>query len=242
MAIKLVFIPGLVSDRRAWLKVDENIASQGFETFIADVSTAESLTAMAQSILDETEGMLIAVGHSMGGRVAMELARLAPDRLAGMVLVATGAHPLAEGELANREKVVAIAHTEGMQALCDHWLPPMLAPDTPSLYPALYFHLQQMIIEAGPQVHERQIRALIARPDARWVLENFTAPILFVAGEHDGWSTPEQHQEMASLVKSGRSEVVVVRGAGHFLQVERPEKFSQLLLQWLQKIELSGPR
>lgn len=235
---QLVFIPGLVSDRRAWEKVKENLSNQGFNASIADVSKSDSLAAMAQTILDQTDGALIPVGHSMGGRVAMEIARLAPERLVGLVLVATGAHPLAEGELANRERVIELANTQGMKALCDQWLPPMLAPDTPKSNPELYKTLEQMVLEAGAAVHERQIRALIARQDALPVLEALSVPTLFVAGEYDGWSSPEQHQLMAERVRNAPVEVEVVSGAGHFLQSEEPEKFTQLLLGWLQRLEL----
>lgn len=239
MTGSIVFIPGLVSDRRAWEKVKEKLSKQGFNAVIADVSKAESLTGMAQAILDQTDGSLIPVGHSMGGRVAMEIARLAPERLAGLVLVATGAHPLAEGELPKRERVIELANTQGMQALCDQWLPPMMAPDTCKSNSQLYRTLEQMVLDAGAEVHERQIRALIARPDARSVLESLSAPTLFVAGEYDGWSTPDQHRAMAALVGHAPVDVEVVASAGHFLQAEQPIVFTQLLLNWLQRAGIS---
>ena len=239
MGEELVLIPGLVSDRQAWRDVEQELLNKGLKTTIADISKADSLTSMAQTILDQTDGPLIPVGHSMGGRVAMEIARLAPERLEGLVLVATGAHPLAEGELPKRERVIELANTQGMQALCDQWLPPMMAPDTCKSDSQLYRTLEQMVLDAGAEVHERQIRALIARPDARSVLESLSAPTLFVAGEYDGWSTPDQHRAMAALVGNAPVDVEVVAGAGHFLQAEQPIVFTQLLLNWLQRAGLS---
>lgn len=238
MDFTIVFIPGLVSDRRAWSDVEQKMIDQGFGTGIADLYQADSITGMAQAVLDQFPGQLLPVGHSMGGRVAMELVRLAPERLVGAVFVATGAHPLAEGELANRERVIELANTSGMKALCDRWLPPMLRPDIRETEPELYKRLEQMVIEAGAAVHERQIRALIARPDARPVLASLKLPALFVAGEHDGWSDPQQHRQMAALVTDASTEVAEVVGAGHFLQVEEPDRFSEILCNWLERQKL----
>lgn len=232
---QLVFIPGLVSDSRVWSPVATAMESLGYKVAIADVSHANSLTEMAQQILSraEPDQALIPIGHSMGGRVALEVVRLAPDRVVGLGLVATGAHPLAKGELAKRESVIALAHEQGMQALCNVWLPPMLHPDTAQANPALFADLQAMVLEAGADVHERQIRALVNRPDAMPLLPKISCPTLLVAGEADGWSSPEQHQQMMDLMTGAKCRLDVVTGAGHFLQSEKPEQFAAVLSDWL---------
>ena len=106
----------------------------------------------------------------------------------------------------------------------------MLAPGTQDENPALYQILQKMVLDAGAELHERQIRALINRPDATTVLQQLSVPTLFVAGEHDGWSTPARHSQMAEQVSD--AEVQQLNGVGHFLQVEAPDEFSQILLDW----------
>ena len=233
----LVFIPGLVSDARVWRAVADRMQSEGYVTKIADVSRASSLTAMAQQIVDDQPGSFIPIGHSMGGRVALEIYRLVPEQVLGLGLVATGAHPLAEGELEKREAVIELANQQGMKALSDLWLPPMLHPDIPEKQPALYSDLQSMVIEAGAEVHERQIRALIHRPDARPILKEIRCPALLVAGEQDGWSSPEQHRQMMAIMEQSDSHLEVVADAGHFLQTEKPDSFSDLLLRWLATVE-----
>ena len=234
----LVLIPGLVSDRRAWEKVEQILIELGHRVEVAQFPQASSITEMARAVLDLTDQPLIPVGHSMGGRVAMEVARLAPQRVVALVLVATGAHPLAPGESEKREAVIELANEQGIQALCDQWLPPMLAPGIRTVRPEFYAVLEKMVLAAGAEVHERQIRALIARPDAQELLKTLGVATLFVAGEHDSWSTPAQHQAMAELVAN--AEVAEVKGAGHFLQVEQPEEFSQILTNWLQRHSLAG--
>ena len=93
----LVLIPGLVSDSIVWAPLAEAVA-QHMAVHAADVSRTSSISTMAESILAATDGDLIAVGHSMGGRVAMEMARIAPDRMRGLVLANTGHHPKRDGK------------------------------------------------------------------------------------------------------------------------------------------------
>ena len=88
----LIYVPGLLSDARVWREVAEGV---GGDFVIADVTTQDSITAMAESALALADGPVIPVGHSMGGRVSMEMARLAPARMAGLVLADTGHNALA---------------------------------------------------------------------------------------------------------------------------------------------------
>ena len=120
----LVFIPGLVSDARVWRPVAEKMAT-GLPVHFADITKQDSIAAMAAAALAECDGDLIPVGHSLGGRVAMEMAHQAPDRVPALVLADTGHHPLAPGETEKREAKIAKGHAD-MAALCAEWLPPMV--------------------------------------------------------------------------------------------------------------------
>src|SRR3546814_5228040 len=86
---------------------------------------------MTRDILDRSAGPLAVVGHSMGGRVALEIARAAPERIARLALLDTGANAAADAEAAARIALVDLARREGMDAMIDAWLPQMLAPDVP---------------------------------------------------------------------------------------------------------------
>lgn len=233
MKPQLVFIPGLISDERAWQAVAERLDFAGYPTKIADVTQAASLQEMAAHIVSEQSTPFIPIGHSMGGRVVFEIYRSAPEMCLALGLVATGAHPLAESELPKRQEVINLANTEGMAALCDIWLPPMLHPDTQADQPELYKSLRQMVLDAGPEVHERQIKALVNRPDAIPLLSEISCPTLLVAGEADGWSSPQQHEKMMSMMVRAKAQLEVITGAGHFLEAERPEAFAKVLSNWL---------
>lgn len=228
----LVFVPGLVSDETVWRPAADLLAP--YPVAFADVTRAESITSMAQEILQQNAGMLAVAGHSMGGRVALEMARLAPDRIAGLALFDTGHHPRKDGEAAKRQYFIDLANTHGMAALLDEWLPPMVQSsrhtDT-----RLMTRLREMALRMTPQIHERQLRALLGRPDAWPQLPAVTCPVLVAVGRQDGWSPLAQHQEIAAALPN--SQLVIIEDAGHFAPIEQPVATASALRNWLATIK-----
>jgi pimeloyl-ACP methyl ester carboxylesterase len=184
---------------------------------------------MAEDILDITSDQLWVAGHSMGARVAMEIARMAPSRVKRLALLDTGMHPLAKGETEKRREIVAMAHKEGMAALAKRWLPAMVHPNrqTDSV---LMDSLTAMVERMNPQLHERQINALITRPDATRYIGQITVPTLLAVGRQDQWSPVPQHEEMLSLMPN--ATLSVIDHAGHFAPVEQPRAVATLLANW----------
>ena len=227
-AVTLVFIPGLVSDARVWRPVAEKLAP-GLPTYFAEITSQDSIVAMAAGVLAQCDGDLIPVGHSLGGRVAMEMAHQAPDRVRALVLADTGHHPLAPGETEKREAKIAMGHAD-MAALCNDWLPPMVDAGRHDDQ-AVMDDLTDMVLAAGPDQHERQIRALMSRPDAAQYLPDVTCPVLLLVGRTDQWSPVAQHQEIADMVDD--AELYVIDDAGHFLPFERPRETANVLSRWL---------
>ena len=222
----LVYIPGLLSDGRVWRAVADRV---GGAFAIADMEGPDSIAGMAAAVLATVAGPVLPVGHSMGGRVAMEMARIAPERMRGLVLADTGHHPLADGERAARAAKVALGHRD-MAALVDAWLPPMVGPDRQE-DAALMADLRQMAMAAGPERHARQIAALVGRPDAAPGLRAVRVPVLLLVGAADCWSPRAQHDEIAAMLPDAR--VVEIAGAGHFLPVEKPRETATAIRDWL---------
>lgn len=226
----LVLIPGLVSDAIVWAPVAEAVAPS-MPVRVADLSKGTSITGMAAQLLDETAGDVIATGHSMGGRIAMEMARLEPGRVRGLILANTGHHPKREGEEVKRQQMIDLGY-RSMEDLADSWLPPMLdqarVGDT-----ALVAELKAMVLRAGADVHERHIRALLGRPDATAYLADIACPILLVAARQDGWSPIAQHQQIADAAPD--TELVIIENAGHFAPVERPAEVAAAITDWLDR-------
>jgi pimeloyl-ACP methyl ester carboxylesterase len=226
--ITAVLIPGLVSDARVWQPVGEALA-EICAVHRADVQRDSSIRAMAARLLDEVGGQMIAVGHSMGGRVAMEMARQAPERVRALVLSNTGHNAKQPGEDAKRQAKIDLGH-QSMERLALEWIPPML--DTARTGDAqLVAELTGMVLAAGAEVHERQIRALLGRPDAAAYLPSISCPILLLTGAQDRWSPETQHRKIAELAPD--AELHVIDRAGHFLPMERPEETAQVIVEWL---------
>ena len=222
-----ILIPGLICDHIVW----ESIVDQlGDDTIIADLTTQSDLTDMARDCLALSEGRLRVAGHSMGARVALEMARLAPERIERLALLDTGIHPLREGERAKREDIVAFAYAHGMQALSERWLPGMVHPDRHQ-DTELMNALNAMVLRQTADIHARQINALVNRPDAAAYLPDISCPVLLMVGRQDAWSPLSQHEEMLNLLPDAR--LVVIEDAGHFAPIERPEATAAALVPFL---------
>ncbi|MEO3999600.1 alpha/beta fold hydrolase [Mesorhizobium sp. CAU 1732] len=226
----LLLIPGLSSTSLVWTPLGDALEGS-MPAIHADVTRDDTIPAMAARLLSEHDGELIAVGHSMGGRVAMEMARQAPARLRGLVLANTGHNAKRDGEEVKRQQMIDLGHDD-IELLADTWLPPMLDPARVS---DLEFvaELKAMVVEVGADTHERQIRALLARPDAKTYLPGIACPILLVAANQDGWSPVAQHREIADAAPD--AELAIVDGAGHFAPIEQPQQVNAAIIAWLNR-------
>ncbi|KRA47410.1 alpha/beta fold hydrolase [Devosia sp. Root635] len=224
----LVLIPGLASDAVVWRELAD---AAPLPSHAADLTRDASIAGMAQRLLAETEGRLVAIGHSMGGRVAMEMAHQAPQRLAGLVLANTGHQPRREGEQARRQRLIDLAHAD-IEQFADAWLPPMLDPARIG-DAVLMAALRAMVRRAGAAVHERQIGALLGRPDAMAYIPAIACPILLIAAQQDGWSPIAQHREIAAAAPD--AELAIIENAGHFAPLERPEEVTSAIMGWLDR-------
>jgi pimeloyl-ACP methyl ester carboxylesterase len=231
---RVVALPGLLCDDAIW-RIQADALVDVADVSIPDFSRLDDLTEMARASLAITEGQLDVVGHSMGGRVAFEVWRLAPERVRSLVLLDTGIHAAGPGEPSSRQRLLDVSAGAGMRALADAWLPPMVHPrrrdDAAFMAP-----LVEMVLRATPEQHVRQIHALLARPDATPLLATITVPTLVVVGRQDQWSPVAQHEEIAAGITDSRLEIV--EDSGHMVTVEQPQAVVTLLHDWI--VSLSG--
>ena len=225
----LYLLPGLLCDETVFAPQAEAL-SDVCEVRIPEFRGLDSLAGMAQRVLDDAPARFSVAGFSMGGRVAFQLAAMALGRFERFCAFDTGAGPLAPGELEKRQAVIDLAWREGMEALAAAWLPPMLH-EKRRKDPAFVEPLTAMILRSTPEQHEKQIRALINRPDARPVLSTIKCPTLIACGRQDGFSPPDQHEAIAAAIPGAR--LVVVEESGHFLPLEQPDAFNKALREWI---------
>ena len=232
----VLFIPGLVCDDFVWQAAIDRLGD--LPHAVADISAQDSITGMARDLLARHAGRLILVGHSLGGRVAMEMARQAHGRIAGLALLNTGIHPVRAGEDAKRQAMITMGYAQGMAAVAAAWLPGMMNAQTQP-DPALMAQLTDMVIRMGPDVHARQLRALLTRPDAGASLA-YKGPMLLITGRQDTWSPIAQHEDIRALCPQARLEII--ENAGHFAPVEQAETTANLLADWAQGVARADAR
>jgi pimeloyl-ACP methyl ester carboxylesterase len=230
----LLLLPGLICDQTAWQQQIDALSDVAVCT-CADYGSLDSLPAMAEHVLRSAPERFSIAGHSMGGRIALQVYRLAPQRVARIALLNTGSSPLAQGaagaeEARNRGELVALAESQGMPAMLRKWLPPMIAPDRIN-DTALVNAIIEMMARKTPEIFAAQVRALLARPDATAILDQIRCPALLLTGQEDGWSPPAQHAAMHAKIAG--STLVIVPGCGHMSMLERPAEVSAALRAWL---------
>jgi pimeloyl-ACP methyl ester carboxylesterase len=230
----VLFLPGLMCDRAVWEPQIAALCAR-YECLVADYGVADSLTAMAQSALEVAPRRFSLAGHSMGGRVALEVMRNAAQRVRRLALLDTGhqARPEAkagEAEAAKRFRLLDIARSQGMRAMGREWVQGMVHPERLQ-DEALIESILAMIERKTPAVFAAQIRALLARPSADAVLRAIRCPTLIVCGRQDRWSPLARHEEMAEMVV--RSHLAVVEDSGHMVTLERPGPVTAALERWL---------
>lgn len=225
----LVLIPGLMCDRRFWSAPVETLHAAR-HVVVPVLHDIDSLATMAESILDTTDGPLDVVGHSMGGRVALELWDRAPDRVRALALLDTGVHPVGPDEPARRQVLLDLADTDGLGAVAASWVPMMIHPDRVADHD-LVTAITEMVTSYRVDQFHGQIRALLGRRDATPILSTITCPTLVACGSHDGWSPPGQHRDIAAAIAGARFELIA--DSGHMVAMERPESTTLLLSTWL---------
>jgi pimeloyl-ACP methyl ester carboxylesterase len=201
---------------------------------IAGYDSLDSLGAMAEKVLREAPPRFALAGHSMGGRIALDMFRRAPERIAGIALMDTGTQPLAAGEAGEREKagreeLLSIARAQGMAAMAARWVQGMIwAPRLQET--ALVNSVIDMMARSSAEVFAAQIRALLARPDAGPLLTQISCPALVLCGEQDSWAPAARHREMAQKIAG--ATLVLIPECGHMCTLERPAAVTRALLAW----------
>jgi pimeloyl-ACP methyl ester carboxylesterase/ketosteroid isomerase-like protein len=228
----LALLCGLLCDEDIWREV---IAARTAEVDVRVFSFPgfSSIADMAEHVLASVQGRFAVAGHSMGGRVALEIVRRSAGRVTGIALLNTGVHPPAAHETASRGRLVSLARSAGMTALAAEWLPPMLSQTGP-VRADVRARLVAMVERCSPDSFAAQIRALLTRPDAAPILAGLRIPALLLSATGDTWSPPAQHQAMRELCP--RAELIILPEAGHMLPVEQPAAVAAALDSWLARV------
>lgn len=227
MPVAPLLIPGLACDAELFA---HQVATLGGARVAQAHADAQTVAEMAAILLATHAGELVPVGCSMGGMVALEMARQAPRRVRAMALLGSSARPDTPQLIALRTQAIAAFEAgrldEVLRANVMFAFHPLHAKQ-----PALIERYIAMVRRAGVRRLVSQNRAVMARADLRPALRGIGCPVLVVCGEADALTPPEQSRELAKLLPHARLEIVP--GAGHMLTMEQPERVSTLVHSWL---------
>ena len=192
--------------------------------------TMEKLAELGACALDTLGSRRASVvGCSMGGYAAMAFARLFPERLTAIALLATKASADTEVARQNRERQAQLALSSGPDAVVAEFMPKLLAPDPA---PGVRHRISELARRATAKGIAEALRGMALRPDSLPDLPRWTVPTLLIAGEHDQLMP---RSEMEALERGiPRARLVIVEGAGHLPFLEKPRVVAPLLTAHLQ--------
>jgi pimeloyl-ACP methyl ester carboxylesterase len=232
MKQSVALLSGLLCDETFWTDIPRRLAGVA-EIQVVSFRGFSSIPAMAQHVLDIAPQRFAVAGHSMGGRVALEIMRAAPRRITGLALLNTGVHPVRDGEPQSRSHLLRVAYEHGMAALAAEWLPPLMSGDA-ARAAELMPRLSAMIQRFTPDAFAGQVSAMLNRPEVLSVLPTIAVPTLLLSGSDDTGSPVSQQQSIRRRIP--HATLFEIHGAGHMAPLERPDSVAVALREWLLKV------
>lgn len=226
---RALLIPGTLCDHRLFAPM---LAALDLDARVAPPIDHGSIDEAANAVMPLLDEEAIVIGFSLGGFVALELLRRAPERIAGLVLIASNAQPLQPDNAESRRADVELARAQGMAALIDqlwpHYVGAARREDR-----GLRALLIDMALTVGVERFARQTELAISRPDSSETLAAADAPILVLSGDEDGMTSRERYRRTASGPMTQWIELAEV---GHFAPLEAPEACAAAITTWLSEV------
>jgi pimeloyl-ACP methyl ester carboxylesterase len=226
----LVLLPGLLCDAALWRHQVETLADIA-EITVADLTIEEQAGAAAQRVIAAAPEEFALAGLSMGGYIAFEILRQAPDRVCRLALLDTSARPDTLEKTKLRQDLIDLARIGEFKGVTPRLLPKLIHPDR--LGDAeLVDPVLAMAERVGKDAFLRQERLLMNRPDSRHDLRLIHCPTVVLCGRQDALTPLADSVEMAEKIP--RAKLVVIEDCGHLSTMERPRAVSAVLRYWLQ--------
>ncbi len=225
----IVLVPGLLCSAEVFTPQVAALWPYGPVT-MASTLTGDDVTQMAANILAASPERFALAGISMGGYVAMEIMRQAPERVTRLALMDTQAGADAPEQSRYRRALVEKARTGDFETVATDALMSLMHPARQN-DAALRVISSRMALAVGMDSFARQVEAIIARPDSRPGLRAIEVPVLALVGAQDALTPPAKSQEIADAIPGAK--LVVIQDSGHCTTMEQPEAVNRALVQWI---------
>jgi pimeloyl-ACP methyl ester carboxylesterase len=225
----LVLIPGTLCDAALWRHQIDHLGDIA-DIAVADHTRHDSMAEIARAILDAAPRRFALAGLSMGGFVAFEILRQAPERVEKLALFDTSARPDPPEMVQRRHDLTKLTRVGQFRGVTPRLLPSFIHPSRLSDQ-ALSRIITEMAERVGPEAFVRQQTANAARPDSRPDLARIVCPTLVACGRQDILTPLALSEEMARAIPN--ATLVVIEDCAHLPTLERPQAATSLLRYWL---------
>jgi len=227
--VPLILLPGLLCDEALWAHQTRYLGEVA-EVAVADLTGRDSAAALAADVLATAPPRFAVAGLSMGGYVALEIVRQAPERVVKLALLDTNAGADTDKQRRRRRGLMALADQGEFRGVTPRLLPMLIHPERTG-EEALTGEVMAMAERVGRDAFLRQQKLIMDRPDSRPWLSSIRLPTLVLCGRQDAISTLEMHVEMAGAIPGAR--LAIVEECGHLASLERPHATTALMRDWL---------
>lgn len=225
----IVFLPGLLCDARLWQAQTAALAG-AYDCRIPALDGQDNIPDLAKHVLTGAPDRFNLAALSMGGYVAMEIMRQAPERVTRLMLCDTSARPDTPEQKTRRQTLLTLSRSGKFKGVTPRLLPSLIHPDR--LEDATVTEpILAMAARIGREGFQRQQSAIMGRVDSRLFLSNITCPTMIVVGANDQLTPLHIAQEMANLIPHAALEIIP--HCGHLPPLEQPVALNQLLFSWL---------
>ncbi|WP_298772280.1 alpha/beta hydrolase [uncultured Shewanella sp.] len=232
MSLNVLFIPGLGGDPSMWKAVASDMLPQ-MQLHYGSVLKGESVAELARRVLMDAPDKFVAIGFSLGGWVAMELARIAPKRVLGLGLISTtdgtmsaqtiAAMKASQQQILEQDLAIVI-----QQSLAHYFTPDDLKHD------AMIASYQAMMLRVGAEICMQQYQLIIDFKGPMPFLSSLHCPTIVLRGEQDERIPFSMTQDLCQVIASAQYRGI--KSASHYVPLSQPQRVAKCLNQWLSKL------
>lgn len=230
MLTPTLFLPGLLCDATLWRPVIDQLADR-IAPNVADLTLDSSVTEMAARTLAAAPPRFALVALSMGGYVAFEILRQAPERVTRLALFSTSAGSDSAARVAQRQRGIDSLKTGRFVGVTSRLLPQLVHPQ--HIGDEVGETVKTMAKRVGGEAFIRQQQAIITRPDSHATLTGITVPTAMIVGADDVLTPPREAEAIHAAIAG--STLDILPDCGHLPALERPEDSAAILRQWLDR-------